>query len=89
MSIYHLHARLFEGPLSAPVRDELQTRETDDLAAVQVHAKELAARGFTVWIYDHGHHTEVPGASNYRTIFKYLPDGRVTSSLPPVPPPPT
>lgn len=78
MSLYHLHARLFEGVLADPEhRYEFQSKETDDLDEVKAAAKELAARGFTVVIYDHGHTTALRGASDYRQIAKYWPDGRV------------
>jgi hypothetical protein len=77
VSHYHLHARLHEGPLSTPSRDELQTDETDDLAEIEQLAKTLASGGFTVWIYDHGNTAVSPGGSNYRTILKYSPDGQL------------
>lgn len=78
MSMYHLHARLFEGVLADPdARYLFQSRETDDLADLTTAAKELASRGFTVVIYDHGHLAALPGASDYREIAKYWPDGRV------------
>ena len=56
MALYHLHARLFEGSLAAPTRDELQTRESDDYGAAVALAEELAARGFSSWLYAHEHH---------------------------------
>ncbi|WP_028923989.1 hypothetical protein [Pseudonocardia acaciae] len=77
MSRYHLHARLHEGPLGAPVRNELQTHENDDLSEVEHLAKVLADAGFTVWIYDHGNTAVLPGSSDYRTVLKYTPDGKV------------
>ena len=81
MTAYHLHARLFEGVLADPnARYLFESRETDDLAEVTTAAKELAARGFTVVIYDHGHVPEVSGASDYRQIAKYWPDRRVKRS---------
>lgn len=77
MSRYHLHARLHDGPLGNPVRNELQTDENDDLPEVKHLAKTLAAGGFTVWIYDHGNTAVARGGSDYRTILKYSPDGLV------------
>lgn len=84
MSLFHLHARLFEGVLADPgARYEFQSRETDDLTEVTTAAKELAARGFTVFIYDHGHKPEIDGACDYRTVAKYWPDGRVERHVSP------
>lgn len=40
-------------------------------------AKDLAVQGFTVVVYDHGHVTALPGASDYRQVAKFWPDGRV------------
>jgi hypothetical protein len=77
VSRYHLHARLHEGPLGDPSRNELHIGETDDLAELKQFAKELAAGGFTVWIYDHGNVAVASGGSDYRTILKYSPDGRL------------
>ncbi|WP_169736808.1 hypothetical protein [Pseudonocardia spinosispora] len=76
MSAYHLHARLHEGPLGRPVRNELQMHNTDDLAEVELTAKALASDGFTVWIYDHGHGDVCAGASDYRLILLFTPDGQ-------------
>ena len=77
MSKYHLHARLHEGPLGNPVRNELQTRESDDLAEVKRLARDLVTDGFTVWIYDHGNTAVASGGSNYRTILRYRSDGQL------------
>ena len=77
MSRYHLHARLHEGPLGTPSRNELRTDETDDLAEVKQLAKTLASGGFTVWIYDHGNAAVASGGSNYRTILRFSPDGQL------------
>lgn len=54
-----------------------QSHETDDLAEVTAAAKELAARGSTVVIHDHGHHTPLVGASDNRQVAKYYPNRRV------------
>jgi hypothetical protein len=80
VSLYYLHARLHEGPLGAPSRNELQTNETDDLAEVRQLAKTLASSGFTVWIYDHSNRAVSPGGSDYQTILKFSPDGQVVDS---------
>jgi hypothetical protein len=77
VSRYHLHARLFEGPLRAPTRNESRTHEADDLAEVEKTARTLVAGGFTVWIYDHGNTAVCPGGSDYRTVLKYSPDGQL------------
>lgn len=78
MSVYHLHARLHEGALGHPdARYLFESRESDDLAEVTRAAKELAEGGFTVVVYDHGHRAALPGASDYRQLAKYRPDGRV------------
>ncbi len=72
-----MHARLHRGPLGQPQRNDLRTQDADDLTEVEQTAKELAADGYTVWIYDHGNAAVSPGGSNYRTILKYTPDGRL------------
>lgn len=78
MSVYHLHARLHEGELGDPgARYLFESRDSDDLGEVTTEAKELAAQGFTVVIYDHGHAGALAGASDYRQVAKYWPDGRV------------
>jgi hypothetical protein len=69
--------RLGGSGLSAPSRNELQTRETDDLAEVERFAKELAYGGFTVWVYSHRNKAVCAGGSDYQTIFKFTPDGQV------------
>ena len=81
VTVYHLHARLFEGNLAAPIRDETEIHDVHTLGEARIIAKGLAARGFTVWIYDHGHRPGVPGASNYRGVAKYLPDGLVDDDV--------
>lgn len=78
MSAYHLHARLHEGELGDPgARYLFESRDIAGLAEATTAAKQLAARGFTVVVYDHGHRGALPGASAYRQIAKYWPDGRV------------
>lgn len=53
MATFHLHARLLEGGLLAPTRNELQSHEDDDHDAIVALAEQLAARGFAVQIYRH------------------------------------
>ena len=77
MSRYHLQARLIEGSLRAPTRNESRLDEGDDLAEVEQLAKTWVSGGFTVWLYDHGHTPGVPGGSDYRTLLRYEPDGQV------------
>lgn len=78
MSVYHLHARLHEGALGDPgARYLFESYESDDLGEITTGAKEFAARGFTVVVYDHGQRAALPGASDYRQVAKYWPDGRV------------
>lgn len=54
MSTYHLHARRFEGPLSDPTRNELQTTESDSFTDVMDAGLALVEGGFTVPIFEHG-----------------------------------
>lgn len=78
MSIYHLHARLHEGALGDPAARYLfESRAADDWGEATRAAKDLAVQGFTVVVYDHGHVTALPGASDYRQVAKFWPDGRV------------
>ncbi len=84
MSVFHLHARLFEGPLSKPERNELQSAENDDWDDIRALAGELLARGFTVWIYDHGKQSPLPGAGDYRVV-AHLRPGDPMSSAPLIP----
>lgn len=72
---YHLHARLFEGPLQAPTRNELQSDESDDFAAVAEIAARLTSAGFAVWIYEHGPVPTANGEGAYRVIAEWRPDG--------------
>lgn len=57
---WHLHARLFTGPLSAPERNELHTAEGDDRVELEELADELRERGYRVWLYER--HPARPGA---------------------------
>lgn len=49
---WHLHARLFEGSLDAPRRNELRTAEGDDRQALEELADQLRERGWRVWLYE-------------------------------------
>lgn len=75
MSLYHLQARVHEGPLGDPSRSELRIGEADDLGEMVKLAKTLVADGFTVWIYDHGNTAVCAGGSDYETVLRYEPDG--------------
>lgn len=75
MSLYHLHARLFRGPLLDPLRNEFQSRETDDWHEVLGLAEELAGRRFAVWVYDHGHPSPYLTGSDYRVVAEYSMSG--------------
>lgn len=68
MSTYHLQARLLIGPPHQPVRDELRSADSDDWEELSAVADQLVATGFTVWLFDHGHRTPIPTASDYRLI---------------------
>lgn len=71
VSTFHLHARLFEGTLAAPTRNELQSAESDDRAEVMALAEQLAARGFAVWLYEHGPTRLTNGEGAYRVIAEW------------------
>jgi hypothetical protein len=75
MSLYHLHARLLEGTLIDASRNELQSRETDDWDEVVSLGRELAKRGFSVWVYDHGRPSPYPSASDFRVVAEFSPAG--------------
>lgn len=76
MSLYHLHARLLEGSLLDATRNELQSRETDDWNEVLSLAEELASRGFSVWIYDHGRTSPFRTASDFRVVAEFSGAGQ-------------
>lgn len=69
MSLFHLHARLFEGPLDAPARNELQSAESDEYGVVIGLAEELASRGFSVWVYEHQHG---PGPNGHHAPYRVI-----------------
>lgn len=76
MSTYHLHARLFEGSLCAPTRNELRSAESEDYPGAVKLAEELAGRGFRVWLYEHRHGIETAAAgSPYRVIAEWTEYG--------------
>jgi hypothetical protein len=74
VSTFHLHARLFEGRLDAPTRNELLTDEADDLTELEHRGRSLLGRGFTVWIYAHGPHRVVAEDGPYRVIKQWRPE---------------
>jgi hypothetical protein len=74
MSVYHLHARLIEGPLAKLERDELRSAETDDQQEIVILAKALVAQGFTVWIYEHGPAPQIPTASDLTVVAHLRPE---------------
>lgn len=74
VSIYHLEARLFVGPLAAPLRDEWRVHATDDPRAAERWACEQFTEGFTVWVYDHSHPDPLPLASDLHLIAYATPD---------------
>ncbi|MGH3570113.1 MAG: hypothetical protein ACRDRH_29725 [Pseudonocardia sp.] len=78
MSVYHLHARLIEGPLEKLVRNELRSAESDDKQEIMLRARELVARGFTVWIYEHGDRPRLPTASDLTVIAHLHPEPPAT-----------
>lgn len=73
MSTYHLHARLFEGTLDSPLRNELQTGESDDYSELAELAYDLLERGFTVWAYEHGPRRLANGEGAYRLVREWRP----------------
>lgn len=69
MSAYHVHARLLEGTLDAPTRNELQSTESDDRDEIMRFARELTSRGFDVWVYEHDH---VAGPNGHRAPYRVI-----------------
>lgn len=65
---YVLHARRLVGSLAAPERNDTEYGEAATLAEAAVLAADLAGKGFTVWIYDHGRAAPLPGSSNLRVV---------------------
>jgi hypothetical protein len=80
VSLYHLHARALEGPLDAPLRDEVRVSQTDDADEAESWTGCQLDEGFTVWIYDHGRSSRLIGASDFRLIAHYRP----TAARPPL-----
>ncbi|OLT13644.1 hypothetical protein BJF78_21695 [Pseudonocardia sp. CNS-139] len=68
MSAFHLEARLFVGPLSAPERDEWRHAGADSWAEAERWVEQQVAAGFTVWVYDHGRPSPIPSASDLRLV---------------------
>jgi hypothetical protein len=83
VSRYHLHARALEGPLQAPRRDEVRVAQADDPDEAEAWAHRRVDEGFTVWVYDHGSPSRLSGASDYRLIAHYRPDGAGAPSAAP------
>ncbi len=79
MSVYHLHARLIEGSLARPERNELQSAETDDRQEIMMLAAQLVTRGFTVWIYEHGAAPRLLAASDFTVVAHFQPRARTRS----------
>lgn len=75
MSTYHLHARMLEGGLAAPTRNELQSSESDDRGEIVDLAKRLAARGFAVWVYEHGPDLGPDGEGRYQVVAEWSGHG--------------
>lgn len=74
---FHLHARLFVGPLYLPERNELQSGESDDCEEIMTLAKELVTRGFAVWVYNHDSVAQLPnGEGQYRLIAEWNAHGK-------------
>lgn len=80
---------LIEGPLGALTRDEFQSRDTDNWLEIVALGDQLAERGFTVWIYDHGHTAAFPSASDFRLVKMIAPPapGRLQPPQEPAPQP--
>lgn len=73
MSTYHLDARLFEGTLDRPRRNELRTGESDQYDELAESAEQLAGQGYTVWVYRHDPHRLGVGPGPYRVIREWRP----------------
>ncbi len=50
---YHLTARAFVGPLSAPVRNETRSQQSDSRDELESQVPSLVKSGFDVWLYEH------------------------------------
>lgn len=53
----------------------MQSREGDDFPRVVALAEQLAARGFAVWVYEHGPDRGADGEGAYRVIAEWGADG--------------
>lgn len=78
---FRVDARMFEGSLAAPVRNETRRRECSDYVSAVGLAHSWQEDGFTVWIYDHGRTTGLANASDLRVIAVVHPSGE--QSAPP------
>jgi hypothetical protein len=83
VSRFHLHARALEGPLQAPLRDEVRVAQADDPDEAEAWAHRYVDEGFTVWVYDHGTPARLRGASDYRLVAHYRPAGDTAPSAAP------
>lgn len=75
MSLFHLHARKFRGTLAEPEVNTLQTAESDDHDQALALAEEMSARGFAVWLYEHGPTRLANDEGAYRVIGEWRPNG--------------
>jgi hypothetical protein len=73
VSVFHLHARLVEGPLGAFTRDESRAATADSWPAAVASAERLRESGFTVWIYEHGTPSPIPTASDLHVVARLSP----------------
>jgi hypothetical protein len=54
--------------LGAFTRDETRTTTAESWPGAVAAAEHLRARGFTVWIYEHGSPSSIPTASDLRVV---------------------
>lgn len=77
MTRFRLDARRFRGPLHAPVRNDTEQRESDDIVALREVARVLVDEGFTVWLYERVRRAApLPVAYDLRLMSQLSPDGR-------------
>lgn len=74
MTRFRLDARRFDGPLDAPLRNDTEQRESDDLAALGELARAMVDEGFTVWLYERVRRLEpLPEAYDLRLVRQLSP----------------
>lgn len=74
MSEFHLQARRFVGPLSAPERDETRLSYSDCWPTIRAEADALVGQGFTVWIFRAGRARRPPhSAAELRLVATFVP----------------